>query len=131
MLYRLTADVVVVIHLAFLVFLAVGGLLAWRWPRLVGLHVPAVAWGMVSITVGVDCPLTVIEKHFRALAGDQGYSSGFIDHYVQGVVYPESHLLLVRIFLVTAVVAGYVGVVRRWEAQPTSAGVTGRRSADS
>ncbi len=111
--YRLAADAVVVVHLAYLVFLAIGGLLAWRWPRLVWWHVPAVAWGLVSITVGVDCPLTAIEKHFRRLAGEQGYAGGFIDHYVQGVVYPESHLLLVRILLVAAVVAGYGGVVLR------------------
>lgn len=117
--YRLTADAVVVVHLAYLVFLAIGGLLAWRWRRLVWWHVPAVVWGLVSITVGVDCPLTAIEKHFRRLAGEQGYAGGFIDHYVEGVVYPESYLLLVRVLLVTVVVAGYAGVVLRARRAPS------------
>jgi hypothetical protein len=109
--YQLAADVVVVVHLAYLVFLALGGLLAWRWPHLIWLHVPAMAWGLVAITVGVTCPLTVVEKHFRGLAGEQGYAGGFIDHYVEGVVYPERYLTLVRLLLAAVVVAGYVGVI--------------------
>lgn len=111
--YRLAADGVVVVHLAYLVFLVVGSLLAWRRPRLVWLHVPAMAWGLVSITLAVDCPLTVIEKHFRRLAGDEGYAGGFIDHYVAGVVYPESYLPLIRVLIAVAILAGYVGLARR------------------
>jgi hypothetical protein len=127
--YQLAADVVVVVHLAYLVFLALGGLLAWRWPHLIWLHVPAMAWGLVAITVGVTCPLTVVEKHFRGLAGEQGYAGGFIDHYsgeeeayqrevalgidhpFDVVVYPERYLTLVRLLLAAVVVAGYVGVI--------------------
>ncbi|MGI9120754.1 MAG: DUF2784 domain-containing protein [Acidimicrobiales bacterium] len=108
MLYRLTADAVVLLHLAYLAFLIGGSLLAWRWPRLVWLHVPSLAWGLVSITVGLECPLTVVENHFRRLAGQQGYTGGFIDHYIEGVVYPERYLPLVRVLIVVAVVAGYV-----------------------
>ncbi len=55
MLYRLTADTVVLLHLTYLAFLIGGSLLAWRWPRLVWLHVPSLAWGLVSVTVGLEC----------------------------------------------------------------------------
>lgn len=55
-----------VVHFAFIVFVAVGGLMAWRWPRLLWLHVPAVACGLGIVTLGYDCPLTPLEKHFGA-----------------------------------------------------------------
>ncbi|CAN5820366.1 hypothetical protein BH23ACT1_BH23ACT1_15990 [soil metagenome] len=112
MVDRLVADLVVVAHLAFLVFLGVGSLLAWFWPRLVWLHVPAVAWGLISISVGLDCPLTGVEKHFRQSAGE-GYSGGFVDRYVEGVVYPERFTPLLRAAVAVAVVVGYVGLASR------------------
>ena len=69
MLYGLLADLVVVVHLGFIAFVAVGGFLAWRWPRLLWLHVPAVTYALVIVTVGFDCPLTPLEKHLRHAAG--------------------------------------------------------------
>jgi Protein of Unknown function (DUF2784) len=38
MFYRLLANAVVLVHLGFIAFVAIGGVLAWRWPRLVWLH---------------------------------------------------------------------------------------------
>lgn len=113
MLSRLAADVVLAFHLGFLVFLTAGSLLAWRWPRLVIVHLPSVVWGVVSITVGLSCPLTPIEKSLRRLAGEQGYAGGFVDHYIEGVIYPEQYTPLLRALIAIAVVAGYVGLARR------------------
>lgn len=122
----MAADAVVVLHFAFLVFLAAGSLLAWRWPRLVLAHLPAVAWGAISVTVGLDCPLTPLEKHLRRLAGDGGYAGGFVDHYIEGVVYPGRYTPLLQMLIAIAVVVGYVGLVRartrRLEAPPATAG---------
>ncbi len=107
MLYRLLADLVVVVHLAFIVFVAVGALLAWRRPWLVLLHAPSVVWALAGATVGVACPLTPLEKALRRLAGQEGYGGGFVDHYIEGVVYPESLTPLIRALAVLAVVVGY------------------------
>ena len=112
MLFRSIADAVVVVHLGFLLFLGAGSLLAWRWPRLVWLHLPSVAWGLLSITVGLTCPLTVLERHFRRLAGE-AYDGGFVDRYIEGVVYPERFTFLLRLVLAGAVVTGYALIIRR------------------
>jgi hypothetical protein len=84
MLYRLLADAVVLVHLGFIAFVAIGGMLAWRWPRLVWLHLPAAGYALAIVTVGFTCPLTPLEKHLRHLAGQAGYPGGFVDHYLTG-----------------------------------------------
>ncbi len=113
MLYRLLADLVVVVHLAFILFVAVGGLLAWRWPWLLWLHAPSLAWAVASITAGLDCPLTPLEKFFRRLAGQDGYAGGFVDRYVEDVVYPGSLTPWLRALAFVAIVIGYVGLHHR------------------
>jgi Protein of Unknown function (DUF2784) len=79
MVFRLLADLVVVLHFAFIVFVAAGGLLVWRCPWLVRLHLPAVVWAIAIITVGFTCPLTPLETQLRGRAGEQGYDGGFVD----------------------------------------------------
>ena len=82
MIYRLLADLVVLVHLAFIVFVAVGALLAWRWPHLVWAHVPVVVWAVAIVAIGFTCPLTPLEKLLRRRAGGEAYDDGFIDHYL-------------------------------------------------
>lgn len=113
MIYGLLADLVVVVHLGFIVFVAVGALLAWRWPWVLWLHAPALSWAVASITVGVDCPLTSLEKFLRNLAGDEGYGGGFVDHYIENVVYPGSLTPWLRALACVTIVMGYVGVHHR------------------
>ncbi len=122
MLYRLLADLVVVVHLAFIVFVAVGGLLAWRRPWLVWLHVPSVVWAVAIVTIGFPCPLTPLEKSLRRLAGEEGYTGGFVDRYVEGVVYPESLTPVLRLLAAVAITVGYAGLhlTRRRAASPLS-----------
>jgi hypothetical protein len=86
---RLLADAVLVLHGLFILFVVAGGLLVWRWPRLAWLHLPAVFWGAWVAWFGWECPLTPLENQLRLAAGQAGYSGGFIDHYLLGVVYPE------------------------------------------
>ncbi len=88
MLYRLLADVVFLVHFAFVVFVMLGGLAVWRWPKLAWLHLPAVAWGALIEFAGWICPLTPWEQSLRVLAGEQGYSGGFVEHYLLPVLYP-------------------------------------------
>ena len=87
-LVRLAADLVVLLHGAFVLFVALGGLLVWRWPRLAWLHLPAVAWGALIEFTGWICPLTPLEQHLRQVVGQAGYAGGFIDHYLLALLYP-------------------------------------------
>jgi len=89
MFYRLLGDLVVVLHLLFILFVTTGGLLVLSRPRLALLHLPAVVWGALIEFTGGTCPLTPLENHFSRLAGSQGYDGGFIAHYLLPIIYPE------------------------------------------
>jgi hypothetical protein len=82
------ADGVLVLHGLFIVWAALGALAVWRWPRLALLHLPALAWAVWIEASGGVCPLTPLENSLRRAAGQAGYSGGFIDHYLGGVIYP-------------------------------------------
>jgi hypothetical protein len=86
MLYARAADLVAITHAAFIAFLLVGGFLAWRWPRLVWAHLPAVVLTATVFAFGADCPLTDLEKYFRRQAGERAYRDGFIAHYLLPMV---------------------------------------------
>ncbi len=88
MIYRALADLVLVLHLAFIVFVLAGGLLAlrWRWAPLV--HLPAALWGVWVQVSGRLCPLTPLENALRSAAGEAGYAGGFIEHYLVPTIYP-------------------------------------------
>ena len=88
MLFRLMADLIVVIHLVFILFVVAGGLLVlWR-RKIIWVHIPAVIWGVVIELTGWICPLTPLENYFRVKAGGVGYSSGFVENYIIPIVYP-------------------------------------------
>ncbi len=89
MLARWLADLIVVVHLAFILFVMLGGLAVLRWPRLAWAHVPAVLWGVWIEFSGGICPLTPLENHFRVLAGEAGYDGGFVEHYLIPLIYPH------------------------------------------
>jgi uncharacterized membrane protein YhhN len=117
LIYRVLADLVLVIHLAFVLFVVVGGLLVLRWPRLAWLHLPAAVWGVLIEYMGWICPLTPLENSFRVKGGEAGYSGGFIQHYVQPTLYPagltrSTQIVLGSIVLVLNL-AAYAIVLRR------------------
>ncbi len=88
MLYRALADLVLVVHLGFIVFAVAGGLLALKWRWVPCVHLPAVAWGLYVELSGSVCPLTPLENSFRRAAGESGYSGGFLEHYAVPIIYP-------------------------------------------
>jgi hypothetical protein len=107
------ADAIVVVHLAYLVFIPVGGVLALRWPRLVVPHLVAVAIGVASITVGFDCPLTTWEQWLRRKGGQRAYTDGFVDHYLTGRVYPHGYAWAVQALFAACFVASYAMIIGR------------------
>jgi hypothetical protein len=92
MAFRVLADCVLVLHFAFVIFVAVGGLLVWRWRPLIWLHLPATVWGVLVECANWTCPLNPLEDWLRRLGGEAGaaYSKGFIDYYVSLVIQPEN-----------------------------------------
>lgn len=89
-MYRFFADVLVVVHFLFIFFVVAGGMLILYRPRMAFLHLPAVIWGAAVELCGWICPLTPLENYFRRIAGDAGYSGGFIEHYLIPLIYPEN-----------------------------------------
>ena len=108
--YRLLADLVVVLHLAFVVFVVVGGLLVLRWRWVAWLHVPAALWGALIEFFGWVCPLTPLERWLRRRAGEVGYEGGFVEHYLLPILYPGGLTREIQVLLGVAVVAVNAGL---------------------
>lgn len=88
MIDRLAADAVVLLHLAFIVFVVAGALLVLRDRRWAALHLPAALWGAYAELTATICPLTPLENALRQRAGAAGYEGGFIEHYLIPLIYP-------------------------------------------
>jgi len=89
MWYRIAADCVLLLHLAFILFVALGGLLAFRWRWIAWVHLPIAIYGATIEFVGFICPLTPFENWLRRSSGEAGYAGDFIDHYITKVLYPS------------------------------------------
>lgn len=119
----LAADAVVLLHFAFVVFAALGGLIVARWPRVAWLHLPAAAWAAYVEFSGAICPLTPLENELRAAAGLATYEGGFIERYLMPLLYPVGLTRNTQFWLGTALlginVAAYVFAWRRRSAVKT------------
>ena len=111
--YRVAADLVVLIHFAFVAFVVGGGLLAYRWPRARWVHLPAALWGVLIEWTGGVCPLTPLEIALRQRGGEAGYAGGFVEHYVIPVLYPSALTRPVQVALGAGVVLANV-VIYWW-----------------
>jgi hypothetical protein len=83
------ADLIVVIHFGFILFVIFGGFLVLKWRKLIWLHLPAAMWGILIEFFGWICPLTNLENRLRS-ASDGVYISGFIEHYIIPMIYPSA-----------------------------------------
>jgi len=104
MIFRLLADLVVLIHLAFVIFVVLGGLLGLKWRWVIWLHLPAAIWGAMIEFGGWICPLTPLENWLRYQGGEEGYVGGFIQHYLVPVLYPDGLTRGIQIVLGVAVI---------------------------
>ena len=115
--FRILADATVALHLAFVVFVLLGGLLVLRWPQVAWVHLPAVVWGAWVEFAGSVCPLTPLENWLREQSGGAAYTSGYIEHYLLPILYPAALSRELQwalgsiVLLVNAVV--YIAVLRR------------------
>jgi hypothetical protein len=114
------ADLVVVLHFSFVLFVVFGGLLVLRWPRLAYLHVPAAIWGAWIEFAGWICPLTPLENRLRTATGGAAYQGGFVEHYILPVLYPSAltrNIQLVLGGLVLGLNLGIYGYLLRRSAE--------------
>jgi hypothetical protein len=114
MIYRALADATLLVHLVFVLFVALGAFLVVRWPRVAWLHVPAALWGIYIELSGRICPLTPLENSFRERGGEAGYAGGFIEHYVSAWIYPDGLTRNIQISL--GVVLGVLTAALYWRA---------------
>ena len=123
MIYLLLADALVVLHFGFIVFVVLGALTAYRWPKMAWAHIPCALWGAwIELTGGI-CPLTPIEVRFRRMGGEEGYAGSFIEHYLVPIMYPSGLTRAHQWFLAGLVVAVNLGAYgfllwRRSRAKP-------------
>ena len=87
MIYRLLADLTLIAHFCFVLFIIFGGLLVLRRRFFLWLHLPALFWGILIEFFRITCPLTTLENYFRNLGGEAGYEGGFVEHYVAAALY--------------------------------------------
>jgi len=104
MMYPLLADLVLIAHLAFVVFVLCGGLLVLRWRWIAWLHLPAAAWGAVVEFSGWICPLTPLENWLRARSGEVDYEQDFVARYMIPLLYPGDLTRDLQLLLSTVVV---------------------------
>ena len=115
--FRALADATVVLHLGFVLFVVLGGLIVARWRHVAWVHVPAACWGAWIEFAGWVCPLTPLENWLREQGGGTTYSSSFIEHYLLPILYPESlssklqYSLGAMVLLINTIV--YIVVFRR------------------
>ena len=119
---RLLADLVLILHLAFVVFVLCGGLFVLKWRWIAWVHLPAAFWGTIVEFTGWICPLTPLENWLRAQSGEATYRSDFIAHYLLPVLYPDNLTRGIQLLLGTIVIVLNAAVYWWiWRMQPRGA----------
>ena len=89
MTYAFLADLTILLHFAFILFVVGGGVLVRFWPRLVWAHLAAAVWGAYVSLANKICPLTPLENWLSRQAGRAGYAGGFMEHHLFWIIYPR------------------------------------------
>ena len=104
---------VLAVHLGFIVFVILGGLLVLRFPKIMYLHIPAAIWGAFVEISGRICPLTTWENDLWQSAGESGYAESFVEHYLVPIIYPAGLTRNVQLTLAGIVVLANI-VIYGW-----------------
>ena len=114
----LVADLIVLIHFSFILFVIFGGFLALKWRKFIWLHVPAAVWGTLIEFFGWLCPLTTLENELRRNNDGEAFSTGFIEHYIIPLIYPEGLTRDIQIVLGFVVIVFnlfiYTLIFKKW-----------------
>ena len=117
MFYWLAANVIVLTHLGFILFVTFGGLLLLKNRKWAWVHLPAVIWGSLVELSGWICPLTPLENRLREKGGYEIYREAFIEHYIMPIIYPADYTrgfqILLGILLIVMNIFLYTWVFQR------------------
>lgn len=102
------------IHFLALLYIGLGGFLAWVWPKTIFAHVLFALWGVAVNVLPLACPLTVIEDHLRRLRGLGPLPGGFNEYYIYDTLFPRELLPVVGVAALLLVVVSYVGAYVCW-----------------
>jgi len=111
------ADIVVITHALFIVFVIFGGFIVLKWHKVMWLHIPCAIWGVLIEFFGWICPLTHLENYYRELGNASHYESSFIQHYLLPIIYPPGLTTGVQILLGVIVIVinlAVYGIVWRY-----------------
>ena len=111
---RILEDATVAVHILALLLIGFGGFLAWRWPKVIFLHVFLAAWGVIVNIFPVPCPLTALENYLRHQQSLGDLPGGFNAYYLYDTVFPRAMLPTIAIVALAVVVFSYVGAYLRW-----------------
>ena len=102
--YKFLADLILLIHFTFILFVVFGGFTVLKLRKIIYYHIPAALWGAVIEITGWVCPLTPVEIELRVRAGSGFYTGGFIDHYLTPIVYPPGLSRQLQYYLAAGVI---------------------------
>jgi hypothetical protein len=105
------------VHFLALLYIGLGGFLAWFWPRAILVHIVFALWGVAVNVLPLSCPLTELEDHLRGLQGLGPLPGGFNEYYIYGTLFPHEALPVVGIGALALVVFSYLGAYLRWRAR--------------
>ena len=114
MIYAILVPIIVLSHFAYLAYVVLGGFLIWRWPVAFWPHLAATTWGVLLIAFSLDCPLTGAERWARERAGKPVPTSGFMDRYIEGIIYPAHYTNQIRAACAVTVIASWLIGYLRW-----------------
>jgi len=115
--YHALVTVILTLHFAYLAYVVLGGFLAWRWPRAIWPHLVALGWGILIVLGLVNCPLTWAEDWARRRAGEAPLTTGFVDRYLENVIYPPRYVNEARALVALVVLVSWVGAYLRWRSR--------------
>ena len=120
-MYSFLADIVVVLHFSFVLFVVAGqGLIlagwlrGWRWTTNVYFrtaHLAAIGLVVAEAWFGIVCPLTTLEVVFRERAGWASYEMSFIGYWLHRLLFftaPEWVFTLLYTLFALVVVTTYI-----------------------
>ncbi|MGH3518582.1 MAG: DUF2784 domain-containing protein [Haloechinothrix sp.] len=116
-MYSALAHITAAIHVLALIYIGIGGFIAWRWPRAIIVHIPFASWGFAVIAFDLICPLTWVEDRFREAQGLGPLPGGFNAYYIYGTLIPYALLPLAATLAITTVAVSYIGAYLRWKAR--------------
>ena len=98
-MYEFLANLTLIIHLIFILFVIFGGLLFFIFSKIIYIHLPALVWGIYLELTSSICPLTYLENWFLSQGQLTTYSNSFIQNYIIPIIYPENLTADLQIYL--------------------------------